>query len=441
MNKLWWFCLLLACVSGCQKEDIAPTSPEELPRRVQDIIPPAILDSMLSLGMPIYPGDDPPLIEGNYEVTRFVLKSSNRPNDRPGQSFRDYMVTFEGQDNERHEIKVDYINGQESASDIGSVISGSGCQFSVYINFDSVRINGASAKFVHVLSGTMTDTGIQGFHYANFMVDDRGDPTGVFIENGQGRVIIDQDGDSPRQGAEQPIWYERLPDCPCELTDDIAGRKERCGTWNLCGDASQEFHYGATYEIRWLPDEAGAPGQQCTYDENKQLITAGLAAGSPDRTSPGLCGYKLSDPLNIPNPISVCGHVAEDVIPWGDLSIKSQVCLNSSARPVPCEEYLRDWPANRGDGCQENVINGIDHIRRMVRRIDCQDVTTFLQTVAASTVIGDSTKLFISGQLPKAEVPEDLKDQLIKGINALDCPPFADGDSSCGVFQRVINNL
>jgi hypothetical protein len=33
-----------------------------------------------------------------------------------------------------------------------------------------------------------------------------------------------------------------------------------------CGEANQDYHYGATYEVRWVPEDNDEPGQQCTYD-------------------------------------------------------------------------------------------------------------------------------------------------------------------------------
>ncbi|CAH1001750.1 hypothetical protein LEM8419_02656 [Neolewinella maritima] len=432
MSKLSWLWIALLCVCACEKEDVTPVAPDDLPSRVQEILPPAILDSMLKLGMPIYPGDDPPLVEGTYDVSRFVLKSSNHPGDFPGKLFKDYVVTFEEQNNERHEVKVTYTNGNESGKDVGSLISGTGCQFSVYIEFDSSRIGNATARVVHVLSGTMTDAGIQGFHYANFMVDDRSDPTGVFIENGQGRVILDQDGDSPRQGSDQPVWYDRLPDCPCELTDAIDGKVENCGRWQVCPEASQEFHYGATHEIRWIPDESRAPGQQCTYDADRRLITGGLAAGSPDKTSPRSCG-EFTWSLK-----AVCDHYAQDVIPWGATNAKGELCLSTSTRPVTCEQYLRDWPANRGDGCQENVIAGIAHITRMVRTMHCDDVTTLLRSVASSEVLPQSTKDFIAGK--DVSPPDDLRAELQAHLDAQICERI-NTEAVCRIIERAIRNL
>ena len=36
-----------------------------------------------------------------------------------------------------------------------------------------------------------------------------------------------------------------------------------------------DYHYGAKYEVRWAK-ELDSPGQQCTYDAQKKLITGGF---------------------------------------------------------------------------------------------------------------------------------------------------------------------
>ena len=79
---------------------------------------------------------------------------------------------------------------------MGGYISGGDNKFTIFISVE-VTINANTADALFVLSGKMTATGIEDFYYANFMVDDKGDPLGDFIENGEGRVIYDSDGFSP----------------------------------------------------------------------------------------------------------------------------------------------------------------------------------------------------------------------------------------------------
>ena len=137
------------------------------------------------------------------------------------------------------------------------------------------------------------------------------------------------------------IWHELLPDCPCDYPEaqirngtpirDIFGRP---GQWAQL-DVRDDFHPGATYEARWVPDASGA-GQQCTYDSNKKLITEGLAAGTPDTRSPGK--NKIDYFEEFQGPI----HYINDVVPFSE---------------VACATYLEQYPPNNGNSCPSNRIS------------------------------------------------------------------------------------
>lgn len=75
-----------------------------------------------------------------------------------------------------------------------------------------------------------------------------------------------------------------LTPCPCTYSDAVSRGKTSSpypkGEWKDF-KVLQTFHYGASKEVRWTPDELNKPGQQCTYDNQGNLITSGIAAGSP----------------------------------------------------------------------------------------------------------------------------------------------------------------
>lgn len=190
---------LMTFLVSCENEEMPSKIDENgLTKQITDLVPEYILEEMKALGMPINGGGNPPFLEETYYASPLILIDSNRPGDSPGYKFADYSVTFSDQDNENLTIKVDYVNGPESGKGIGSFIVGEGRKFSVFVEVHSEYTGGATAKLAHVISGTLADNGIEDLHFANFMIDNHGNPQGVWIENGEGRVSYDRDGFSEK---------------------------------------------------------------------------------------------------------------------------------------------------------------------------------------------------------------------------------------------------
>jgi len=218
-------------------------------------------------------------------------------------------------------------------------------------------------------------------------------------------------------------WYDNLPNCPCSY-DEAKKLNERSnpkGEWLDCGEASQDYHYGATYEIRWAPSEAGKPGQQCTYDIDGNLITSGIAAGSPDKVSPRACGFidgALNFDISTPQ-----AHNKKDVEPW-------------EKGGISCIEYLKDWPANNGSSCSENPINGISHMLHVVGDMTCEEITLLIKTIDSNST-NETLKKYIHDKLNFT--PSNLKGIFIGLQKNLDC--ISDDSDECNVINQVIANL
>ncbi len=225
-------------------------------------------------------------------------------------------------------------------------------------------------------------------------------------------------------------WYERLPPCPCKYEDAQKLAESEChdGTWKDCGDASQVFHYGAAYEVRWLPDEEGnIPGQQCTYDTSKMLITSGIAAGSPDKVSPRSCGDNIPDWVIDLYTEFVCvdEHCKQDVKPW---------------ETDPCYEYLQNWPANNANGClPDNPVTDIQHLLALVGEMTCEQITILFIAIDENLNENHDLRKFFHQQLsfyPTNQIIGDLN----MLSNALGCGGLFDPDE-CDVIQMAIDNL
>jgi hypothetical protein len=227
-----------------------------------------------------------------------------------------------------------------------------------------------------------------------------------------------------------PTWYSGLPDCPCKYSQAQDSAQKPAGPegkWQDKGAADQDYHYGATNEVRWIPSKGGDPGQQCTYDANGNLITKGIAAGSPDRVSPGSSGGYL------------CPHYREDVIPWGDVDpLWAFGCSNGTSQPVSCWDYLTNWPANNRLACSNKIVSGIEHMLAMIGKMTCEEATLLIKRAKESSVIDIELKNYILGNL--SYTPATLKTKLINWRNSNSCSPSSPSDL-CKVIDKAIANL
>lgn len=182
-------------VIGCKKneESSAKLEGNGLTKEINNLVPEEIRNEMTSLGMPINTGENPPSLENIYFASPFILKASNRASDAIGMTFSDYKIKFYDQNNDNLTVKSDYVNGPESGTGLGSYIVGDNYTFTTFSEVSSTY-QGENAKLVHVVSGTLTAEGIKDLYFANFMLDNNGNPNGIWIENGEGRVIYDSDG-------------------------------------------------------------------------------------------------------------------------------------------------------------------------------------------------------------------------------------------------------
>jgi hypothetical protein len=184
---------------GCKKDKKEESKVQEngLTQEINNLIPDSIITAMVNLGMPINRGETPPDISASFLASPFILKSSTILSDVPGYQFSDYTVTFYEQNNDNLSVRVDYLNGPESGTGLGGFIVGANNNFSVFAEVNSTY-SGKDATLVHVISGTLTATGIQNLYFANFMLNNNGNPGGIWIEEGDGRVIYDSDGFSEK---------------------------------------------------------------------------------------------------------------------------------------------------------------------------------------------------------------------------------------------------
>jgi len=180
-----------ACIKEVTKKDDG-----NLSKDIQNIVPDTTLQKIINLGMVVNKGTTPTNLVNIYKVSPYILKSSNISSDYAGKTFSDYKFKLYDQDNAKLTIKLDYVNGPETGTGLGGFIAGSGNDFSVFVKVHTL-VSNSPADILFVLSGTITSGGINNFIMSNYMLDNYGNTSGYYINNGQGRVIYDSDKFSP----------------------------------------------------------------------------------------------------------------------------------------------------------------------------------------------------------------------------------------------------
>jgi hypothetical protein len=206
MKKLFLILFVVVAIMGCKKVKLDENG---LTPDINSFLPDSVLTEMQSLGMVINTGNRPPKFEGDeYIVAPFELKNSNIPSDVIGRTFANLYIKFYEFDKKNLTVKVDYVNGPEYGTALGSYVVGTGDNFSVFVEMTASISASDSAKLTMVFSGTLKSDGIEDFYYANFMLNNYGNVSGYWIENGQGRIAFDSDGISEISDAKSLIVNE-----------------------------------------------------------------------------------------------------------------------------------------------------------------------------------------------------------------------------------------
>ena len=159
-------------------------------------------------------------------------------------------------------------------------------------------------------------------------------------------------------------------------------------------------------------------GQQCTYDAEGNLITSGIAAGSPDKVSPQSCGS-----VSFSAAVSFPGHYIKDMRTFSNL---------------PCWEYLRDWPANNANKCApSNPVSDIKNIKNLVGDMTCPEITELMNEASKSKTISDKLKDYLLGNGDGNLSGAEQIDELNRWKESEGCP----GKGICNLINKASKNL
>lgn len=163
-------------------------------RKINEFIPQDILNELETLGFNLYPGANPPAINGTFVSSPHVLYASNSSSDDIGKTYTDKTFKFANQNNDNLTVTVTITQGSNIGTGIGGYLVGDNNKFTVFveINFED-KEEGEKYTAAQIITGEMTDAGIKGLMSAFVMLDDNGDPTDSLAPVGRIRIIKDND--------------------------------------------------------------------------------------------------------------------------------------------------------------------------------------------------------------------------------------------------------
>ena len=184
-----------------EKRNISDNHREGLTEDIQNLIPLEILEAIEDLGIQINEGRNPPNIVGTYLVSTLQLVRNTTGGPIANQWNK--YVTFSNQDNTTLTINVAYTmqtdqgHGPMNSEGPGSFIVGEGNKFTVVV--DGTREQGGfTATTVEIFSGEISADGIINYYWAVMMINNSGNPLGIWIQNGTGYSRRDGSGFSRR---------------------------------------------------------------------------------------------------------------------------------------------------------------------------------------------------------------------------------------------------
>ncbi|MDO5969207.1 hypothetical protein Q4Q35_05245 [Flavivirga aquimarina] len=201
-TKLIFTLLALTILFNCSKSD--DNQDDVFEGSIEDIIAfynEDLIDALEDLGFDINTGNAPPNLEGTFLFSPLILEASTVSGDIPGHLFSDYLATFSNQNNET--LTIDYIgnhvNFSQKDEGNGAFISGSNNEFSMFLKTSSQINDSVLASATIAISGKVTEDGLEDMQMAIMMLDNKGNPDGVYIPDNTGRLLYDSDFISPKQ--------------------------------------------------------------------------------------------------------------------------------------------------------------------------------------------------------------------------------------------------
>lgn len=190
--------LMLACDSESDQPEV---DADGLTAEVRQFVPPDVLNGLAEIGHPINGGSNPPNINGTFYASPLILAGSNLAGDTlpMGTVIDSIYLMFS---NQSGDLDLDAIYSSVKGAGLTpdrSYVVGEGCRFTVFSKYDNTTPAGAPWASLRIVSGCLTEAGIENAFYTNVLLEDNDEAFGDGWQPGQGRMFSDADGLAERQ--------------------------------------------------------------------------------------------------------------------------------------------------------------------------------------------------------------------------------------------------
>ena len=220
--------------------------------KVPSTVVPDEIRTLFERIMPLHSGKTPPNIKGEYFANSKILTGSNYPPDEIGKSYLNQYIAFtKGADGKIHydaeEHRFDVPVSDDSSEDVTVYLVGAGNKFTAYFVATGQTYD-IYNKESTIISGTLTENGIQDFHLAFVMLEKGADPANRLVPVNTYRIFKENDGLAARY-------------------DWLADRENRNAIINAADEAWTNANTNTAYIFL-----ADGSYTQYTFDNNKWLL-------------------------------------------------------------------------------------------------------------------------------------------------------------------------
>lgn len=169
----------------------------DVPDDVNDFLDQEDIDKLEDAGMTIHTGDNPPNVEGTYDLNSLVITYDEIGME--GWPIDYYWIKYYDQTDDG-EIKLDYegAGGTDVGDGLGAFISGDGKCFTVYIDTKG-NASGCDYEMPSLHSGCLETTGIKDFQWGFIMKKKSGENCDYLMPEGAARIVDETDGMASKQ--------------------------------------------------------------------------------------------------------------------------------------------------------------------------------------------------------------------------------------------------
>lgn len=152
----------VACGDADDDNNGEEGSEYEIPEGMSDYLSDEEIGQFTDNGFELNDGDEPPNIEGSYSAadSTFTYDSSGQDT---GDDVYEYIWAFENQTDEQMDVSYESQGSDDEASGLGGFIAGEGDCFTVAAEVTGVDGDGCDFIRVHLVSGCISDAGIEDF--------------------------------------------------------------------------------------------------------------------------------------------------------------------------------------------------------------------------------------------------------------------------------------